>query len=85
LRIEFSKEKNEDYFVVIYTSVIIFWISIYLYLGGEDFDKRVMEHFIKLYKKKKGKVRRKSNRAVQSLRRKVEASASGPYGDWELL
>lgn len=25
------------------------------HLGGEDFDQRVMEHFIKLYKKKKGK------------------------------
>lgn len=26
------------------------------HLGGEDFDQRVMDHFIKLYKKKKGKV-----------------------------
>merc|ERR1711877_61245 len=25
------------------------------HLGGEDFDQRVMDHFIKLYKKKKGK------------------------------
>ena len=25
------------------------------HLGGEDFDQRVMEHFIKLYKKKTGK------------------------------
>merc|ERR1719420_2089206 len=24
------------------------------HLGGEDFDQRVMEHFIKLYKKRKG-------------------------------
>ena len=31
-----------------------------------------MEHFIKLYKKKKGKDVRKSNRAVQKLRREVE-------------
>jgi heat shock protein 5 len=42
------------------------------HLGGEDFDQRVMEHFIKLYKKKTGKDIRKSNRAVQKLRREVE-------------
>merc|ERR1712200_253268 len=42
------------------------------HLGGEDFDQRVMEHFIKLYKKKKGKDIRKDNRAVQKLRREVE-------------
>ena len=41
-------------------------------LGGEDFDQRVMDHFIKLYKKKKGKDLRKSNRAIQKLRREVE-------------
>ena len=41
-------------------------------LGGEDFDQRVMDYFIKLYKKKKGKDIRKSNRAVQKLRREVE-------------
>merc|ERR1712137_961177 len=40
--------------------------------GGEDFDQRVMDHFIKLYKKKKGKDIRKDNRAVQKLRREVE-------------
>lgn len=42
------------------------------HLGGEDFDQRVMEHFIKLHKKKKGKDIRKDNRAVQKLRREVE-------------
>lgn len=42
------------------------------HLGGEDFDQRVMEHFIKLYKKKNGKDVRKDNRAVQKLRREVE-------------
>ena len=42
------------------------------HLGGEDFDQRVMEHFIKLYKKKKGKDIRKDNRALQKLRREVE-------------
>merc|ERR550519_3179121 len=44
------------------------------HLGGEDFDQRVMEHFIKLYKKKKGKDLRKDNRAVQKLRREVKKS-----------
>ena len=42
------------------------------HLGGEDFDQRVMEHFIKLYKKKKGKDIRKDKSAVQKLRREVE-------------
>ncbi|XP_067144449.1 endoplasmic reticulum chaperone BiP [Centruroides vittatus] len=42
------------------------------HLGGEDFDQRVMEHFIKLYKKKTGKDIRNDNRAVQKLRREVE-------------
>merc|ERR1712061_12738 len=47
------------------------------HLGGEDFDQRVMEHFIKLYKKKKGKDIRKDNRAVQKLRREVEKAKRG--------
>lgn len=42
------------------------------HLGGEDFDHKVMEHFIKLYKKKKGKNLRDDKRAVQKLRREVE-------------
>jgi len=42
------------------------------HLGGEDFDNRVMEHFIKLFKKKSGKDIRKDNRAIQKLRREVE-------------
>ncbi|XP_039464939.1 endoplasmic reticulum chaperone BiP-like isoform X1 [Oreochromis aureus] len=42
------------------------------HLGGEDFDQRVMEHFIKLYKNKTGKDVSKNNRAVQKLRREVE-------------
>ncbi|XP_026111349.1 endoplasmic reticulum chaperone BiP-like [Carassius auratus] len=41
-------------------------------LGGEDFDRRVMEHFIKLYQDKTGEDVRKDNRAVQKLRREVE-------------
>ncbi|XP_014204550.1 heat shock 70 kDa protein cognate 3 isoform X2 [Copidosoma floridanum] len=47
------------------------------HLGGEDFDQRVMEHFIKLYKKKKGKDIRQDNRAVQKLRREVEKAKRG--------
>ncbi|GAU98999.1 HSP70-6 [Ramazzottius varieornatus] len=42
------------------------------HLGGEDFDQRVMEHFIKLFKKKHDKDIRKDARAVQKLRREVE-------------
>merc|ERR1719189_511013 len=42
------------------------------HLGGEDFDQRVMEHFIKLIKKKMGKDVRKDSRALQKLRREVE-------------
>jgi len=42
------------------------------HLGGEDFDQRVMEHFIKLYKKKTGKDIKSDVRAVQKLRREVE-------------
>lgn len=42
------------------------------HLGGEDFDQRVMEHFIKLFKKKHDKDMRKDARAVQKLRREVE-------------
>ena len=45
---------------------------LFCYLGGEYFDTQVMEHFIMLYKKKKGKDVRKSNRAVQKLRLAVE-------------
>jgi heat shock protein 5 len=42
------------------------------HLGGEDFDQRVMEYFIKLYKKKTGKDLRKDHRSTQKLRREVE-------------
>jgi molecular chaperone DnaK (HSP70) len=42
------------------------------HLGGEDFDNRVMEYFMKLFKKKRGKDVRADNRAVQKLRREVE-------------
>lgn len=42
------------------------------HLGGEDFDQRVMDYFMKLYKKKTGKDIRKNDRSVQKLRREVE-------------
>lgn len=34
------------------------------HLGGEDFDQRVMDHFIKLIKKKDGKDISKDKRAI---------------------
>jgi heat shock protein 5 len=42
------------------------------HLGGEDFDQKVMNYFMGMYKKKKGKDIKKDNRAVQKLRREVE-------------
>merc|ERR1712107_534160 len=39
------------------------------HLGGEDFDQRVIEHFIKVFKKKTGNDIRKDDKAVQKLRR----------------
>jgi len=54
------------------TLVTISGCCVDCYAGGEDFDQRVMDHFIKLYKKKKGKDIRGNNRAVQKLRREVE-------------
>ncbi|CAF1266863.1 unnamed protein product [Adineta steineri] len=42
------------------------------HLGGEDFDQRVIDYFIKLFKKKTGKDVRQDKRAVQKLRREVE-------------
>jgi len=42
------------------------------HLGGEDFDQRVMDYFVKLVKKKTNKDVRKDSRALQKLRREVE-------------
>merc|ERR1719245_3016690 len=42
------------------------------HLGGEDFDQRVMQHFMKIFQKKHGKDIRKDDKAVQKLRREVE-------------
>lgn len=42
------------------------------HLGGEDFDQRVIQHYVKLYKKKKNIDITKNQRAIQKLRREVE-------------
>jgi len=42
------------------------------HLGGEDFDQRTMEHFIKLIKKKEGSDISKDKRAMAKLKREVE-------------
>merc|ERR1712166_554726 len=42
------------------------------HLGGEDFDQRVMAHFIKMFNKKHNKDLTKDKRALQKLRREVE-------------
>jgi len=42
------------------------------HLGGEDFDQRVMQYFIKLFKKKYEKDLNTDKRALQKLRREVE-------------
>jgi len=42
------------------------------HLGGEDFDHRVMQYFMRLFKKKHKKDLKTDKRAVQKLRREVE-------------
>jgi heat shock protein 5 len=42
------------------------------HLGGEDFDQRVMDYFLTIFKKKTGKDATKDKRAIQKLRREVE-------------
>ena len=42
------------------------------HLGGEDFDQRVMQHFIKIFNKKHNKDMSKAKRAIRKLRREVE-------------
>merc|ERR1711957_577 len=41
------------------------------HLGGEDFDQRVMQHFIKIFNKKHSKDMTKDKRSMQKLRREV--------------
>merc|ERR1711871_249513 len=43
-----------------------------MHLGGEDFDQRIMQYFIKMIKKKDGNDITSDKRAVQKLRREVE-------------
>ena len=42
------------------------------HLGGEDFDQRMMAHFVKIFNEKHGKAMSKDKRAIQKLRREVE-------------
>merc|ERR1712139_439446 len=42
------------------------------HLGGEDFDQRVMQHFMKIFEKKHSKDMSKDKRAIQKLRKEVE-------------
>merc|ERR1711976_1082077 len=42
------------------------------HLGGEDFDQRVMQHFVKIFQKKNSKDMSKDKRSLQKLRREVE-------------
>eukprot|EP00753_Platysulcus_tardus_P008384 PLAT1594.1.p1 GENE.PLAT1594.1~~PLAT1594.1.p1 ORF type:complete len:673 (-),score=400.95 PLAT1594.1:115-2100(-) len=42
------------------------------HLGGEDFDQRVMDHFIKIFRRKHGSDLSKNKRSLQKLRREVE-------------
>lgn len=44
------------------------------HLGGQDFDERVMNHFIKTFKRKTKIDVRSNNRALAKLRREVEKS-----------
>ena len=42
------------------------------HLGGEDFDQRLTEHFVKIFKKKHGKDIQSDPRAMQKLKSEVE-------------
>merc|ERR1719460_3391975 len=42
------------------------------HLGGEDFDNRVIQHMLKVFKRKEGTDAGKDKRAIQKLRREVE-------------
>ncbi len=47
-------------------------INVFWFPGGEDFDQRVIDHFIKIFKTKTGKYAGKDIRSLQKLRREVE-------------
>ena len=42
------------------------------HLGGEDFDRRILDYVLKLFKKKSGKDASKDKKAIAKLRREVE-------------
>ena len=42
------------------------------HLGGEDFDQRVMDYLIKVFKRKHGKDISTDKKAIQKLKREVE-------------
>jgi len=42
------------------------------HLGGEDFDNRVIQHLLKVFKRKHGSDPSKDKRAIQKMRREVE-------------
>jgi len=42
------------------------------HLGGEDFDQRLTEHFVKIFKKKSEKDIKNDSRAIQKLKSEVE-------------
>merc|ERR1719201_2945183 len=42
------------------------------HLGGEDFDNRVIQHLLKVFKRKHGSDPSKDKKAIQKLRREVE-------------
>ena len=42
------------------------------HLGGEDFDQRLAEHFVKVFKKKHGKDIKEDVRSIQKLKSEVE-------------
>lgn len=44
------------------------------HLGGEDFDNRIIDHFVKLHKKKTGKDATKDAKAMGKLKREAEKS-----------
>jgi heat shock protein 5 len=42
------------------------------HLGGEDFDQRITDHFVKLFQKKNGVDIKSDGRALQKLKSEVE-------------
>jgi endoplasmic reticulum chaperone BiP len=49
------------------------------HLGGEDFDQRIMDHFIRLVKRKHGRDISRDGRALGKLRRECERVMSSQH------